>query len=361
MLFRKTTIYACTLLILNAVFVNGCGKTNISEEENHIASDRSEVEEENPVTTDFFAMDTYMTFTAYGAHADEAVKVAKEKIMELDEKLSIGKENREISKFNKNGNAIVSDEVYDLFQRSKALSEDTQGAFQPLMEPVMELWGFPSGNYRVPKEQELKKCLKKMDLEKVACKDEKNEICFEQKGMKVDLGGIAKGYTSDEVMRIFRENGVEHAVISLGGNTQTLGEKQDGSAWRVAVEDPQDTQDYLGIIEVKDKAVVTSGGYERYFEKDGKKYHHIIDPETGYPAENGILSASIISSDGTLADGLSTALFVMGLEKATTYWRAHSEEFDTILETTDGKLYVTEGIAEQFTSEKEVQILKKEE
>lgn len=139
----------------------------------------------------------------------------------------------------------------------------------------------------------------------------KQEVTLNKEGMKIDLGGIAKGYTSSKVMDIFKENGISSAVISLGGNVQTLNGKPDGSDWRVAVENPADTGSYIGVLSIKDKAVITSGGYERYFKQDGKTYHHIIDPANGYPANNGLTSVTIVSDDGTLADGLSTSLFIM--------------------------------------------------
>ena len=138
-------------------------------------------------------------------------------------------------------------------------------------------------------------------------------------------------------------------MVSLGGNVQVLGIKTDGSKWRVAVQNPEDTENYLGVLETQDRAVITSGGYERYFEQDGKTYQHILDPKTGYPADSGLTSVTIVSVDGTLADGLSTSLFVMGKEKAVAYWRAHSEEFDAILVEKDGTVSVTENIADQFT------------
>ena len=116
-------------------------------------------------------------------------------------------------------------------------------------------------------------------------------------------------------MDIFKENGITSGLVNLGGNVQALGTKTDGSNWRVAVQSPDDTEDYLGVLSIRDKAVITSGGYERYFEQDGVTYHHIIDPKTGYPAENGLVSVTIVSSDGTLADGLSTLLFIMGRRK----------------------------------------------
>ena len=160
-------------------------------------------------------------------------------------------------------------------------------------------------------------------------------------------------------MDIFKENGISSAVISLGGNVQTLNGKPDGSDWRVAVENPADTGSYIGVLSIKDKAVITSGGYERYFKQDGKTYHHIIDPATGYPADSGLISVTIVSDDGTLADGLSTSLFIMGEEKAAQFWRKNSDEFETIMETADGKLYVTEGIADSLTTDMDVTVIHK--
>ena len=160
-------------------------------------------------------------------------------------------------------------------------------------------------------------------------------------------------------MDIYREKGVTSGLVNLGGNAQVFGTKPDGSLWRVAVQSPDSEDEYLGVLEAKDKAIITSGGYERYFEKGGVTYHHIIDPATGYPAENGLVSVTIVSTDGTLADGLSTSLFVMGKDKAVDYWKAHSDEFDMILLTDDEKLYVSEGIKDSFTSDREVEIIKK--
>ena len=188
---------------------------------------------------------------------------------------------------------------------------------------------------------------------------ETSTVSFKKDGVQIDLGGIAKGYTSSRIMDIYREKGVTSGLVNLGGNAQVFGTKPDGSLWRVAVQSPDSEDEYLGVLEAKDKAIITSGGYERYFEKDGVTYHHIIDPATGYPAENGLISVTIVSTDGTLADGLSTSLFVMGKDKAVDYWKAHSDEFDMILLTDDEKLYVSEGIKDSFTSDREVEIIKK--
>lgn len=147
-----------------------------------------------------------------------------------------------------------------------------------------------------------------------------------------------------------KEEGVESALIWLGGNISAIGNKPDGNPWKIAVENPLDTNDYVGLLEVSDCSVITSGGYQRYFDQDGKRYHHIIDPATGYPSDSGLLSVTIISENGTKADALSTALFVMGYERAVELWR-QSDDFEVIFVTEDGKVIATEGIADQFTFE----------
>ena len=209
--------------------------------------------------------------------------------------------------------------------------------------------GITDGNYKVPDKETLQKLLPLADSSKIDFNEKDQTVSFEQDGMEIDFGGIAKGYTSGRIMDIFREHGITSGMVSLGGNVQVLGIKTDGSKWRVAVQNPEDTENYLGVLETQDRAVITSGGYERYFEQDGKTYQHILDPKTGYPADSGLTSVTIVSADGTLADGLSTSLFVMGKEKAVAYWRAHSEEFDAILVEKDGTVSVTENIADQFT------------
>ena len=244
-------------------------------------------------------------------------------------------------------------------KRALELNKETDGAFDIAIYPVMEAWGFPTQNFRVPSADELTGLLKHVDAAKILYDKDTREISFEDDQMKIDLGGIAKGYTSSRIMDIFKENGITSGLVNLGGNVQALGTKTDGSNWRVAVQSPDDTEDYLGVLSIRDKAVITSGGYERYFEQDGVTYHHIIDPKTGYPAENGLVSVTIVSSDGTLADGLSTSLFIMGEEKAAEFWKAHSDEFEAILETDDGTIYVTEGLKDSFTTDLNMKVITK--
>ncbi len=299
-------------------------------------------------TKELFAMDTYMTLTAYGDQAEEAVDQAAEEIKRLDSALSTGDEDSQVSKLNVNGGGSLTEDTKYLFEKSMDLYESTDGLFDIAIYPVMEAWGFPTQDYKVPDKTELQNLLALTDASKIRYKEEENSLSFEEEGMKIDFGGIAKGYTSSRIMKIYKDLGVTSGLVNLGGNVQALGTKPDGSKWKVGIQDPEGKEDYLGTLSIKDQAVITSGGYERYFEEDGKTYHHIIDPRTGYPADSGLISVTIVSSDGTLADGLSTSLFIMGKDKAIAYWRDHSQEFDGILETEDGTLYVTEGIKDEF-------------
>ena len=223
----------------------------------------------------------------------------------------------------------------------------------------MQAWGFTDGEYQVPSGEELQQLIALADSSKISFDEENSAVTFGLEGMEIDLGGIAKGYTSSRIMDIYREHGVSSGLVSLGGNVQVMGSRPDGNPWRVAIQNPSGGDDYLGVLEAEDCAVITSGGYERYFEEDGIVYHHIIDPGTGYPADSGLTSVTIVSPDGTLADGLSTSLFIMGREEAERYWQQHSGEFDVILLDRDENLYITEGIADQFTSEREIQVIEK--
>lgn len=373
---------ALLVCLLPAFVIGGCGKTTTDETEN-TTKQESAVEEtaqeeqetgdteteseasgedtdkETEASKDLFAMDTYMTLTAYGEHAQEAVDKAAERVEALDALLSTGNENSEIYQLNQNGEATLSEEGGYLVERALELYKKTEGAFDIAIYPVMQAWGFPTQDYHVPDDDTLKEKLALADASKVNYDKDTRIIFFDQDGMEIDLGGIAKGYTSSQIMQIYQDCGVTSGLVNLGGNVQALGCKTDGSKWRVAIQSPDDTEEYLGILEIEDQAVITSGGYERYFEEDGVTYHHIIDPAIGYPADSGLISVTIVSDDGTLADGLSTSLFIMGEEKAAQFWRENSDEFEAIMETSDGELYVTEGIADSLTTDMDVTVIEK--
>ena len=356
---KLKAVMACVCLSVS-LLLGGCNNIKqdaTTETKNTQTEEKAESNEE--ASKDIFAMDTYMTVTAYGAKAQEAVDEAEAEIQRLDELLSTGNEESEIAQLNQNKSATLSEDAGYLVERALELNKETDGAFDIAIYPVMEAWGFPTQNYQVPTADTLESLLKLADASQIIYDENSRKISFGREGMKIDLGGIAKGYTSSRIMDIYKENNISSGLVNLGGNVQALGTKPDGSKWRVAVQSPDDTEDYLGILSVEDKAVITSGGYERYFEQDGKTYHHIINPKTGYPAENGLTSVTVVSEDGTLADGLSTSLFIMGKEEAIEFWKAHSEEFDIIMLTDEGKLYVTEGIQDDFSTEMEMEIIEK--
>lgn len=361
---KNRKVLLITAILCTALFTGCTSKADSSaakehNTENTESSSQSDDAESQEASTELFAMDTYMSLKAYGENAQEAVDAAADEIKRLDEVLSTGDENSDVGQINANGGGSLTDDTSYLLERSIELYEKTDGLFDIAIYPVMEAWGFTTQNYRVPEDSELKELLKLTDASKIQYDEKNKKVSFNQDGMKIDFGGIAKGYTSARIMDIYKEHGVESGLANLGGNVQVLGTKTDGSKWRVAIQSPSSEEEYLGILTTQDKAVITSGGYERYFEQDGKTYHHIIDPRTGYPAENGLISVSIVSSDGTLADGLSTSLFIMGEEKAEAFWKEHSDEFDMILEAEDGTLSVSEGIADQFESEHKVNVIKK--
>lgn len=371
--FRKKAVAMLLATVFTAGMLSGCGTSGDTEKSKNDSrkaveqttqaeadtNSKAQNEEDKSESRDIFAMDTYMTLTAYGKNAKKALDAAVDEINNIEQLVSTGIDSSEVSQINKNGKGSVSETTGYLIKRSKEIYDSTNGVFDITIYPIMQAWGFPTENYCVPGKKELKKLRGLMGADHVLYDEKKQEVTLNKEGMKIDLGGIAKGYTSSKVMDIFKENGISSAVISLGGNVQTLNGKPDGSDWRVAVENPADTGSYIGVLSIKDKAVITSGGYERYFKQDGKTYHHIIDPATGYPANNGLTSVTIVSDDGTLADGLSTSLFIMGPEKAQKYWKEHSDEFDTILVKDDGSILVSEGIADYFTSESDFTIIKK--
>ncbi len=311
--------------------------------------------EPKKASEDIFAMDTYMTVSAIGENAQEAVDASLEEIRRLDMLWSVGEKDSEVSRLNRHESVELSEDTGRLLERALEIGADTGGAFDITIYPLMQEWGFTTGEYQVPSSERLEELLKYVDAG--ALKYDAGQVFQLPEKVQIDLGGIAKGYTSDRIMEIFKEYEIDGGLVSLGGNVEAYRTKEDGSSWRVAIRNPDagvpalSKVDYIGIVEAKDLAVITSGGYERYFEEDGVIYHHILDPEDGMPADSGLISVSVVSADGCLADGLSTALFVMGKEKALAFWEEHRDVFDTILVESDGSVTVTAGLEETFSSD----------
>ena len=332
-MWRKRSKYFVRLISLLLVLpLSGCGTEGKAEEEH---------------TVGVFAMGTYMTLTAYGESAEAALTISEDRIKELEALWSTTDENSDIYKVNQSGGARteVSEETAEILQFAIDMAEQTGGFLDPTISPVVTAWGFISGEYYIPTENELTDLLRNVDYEKVLL--EGNFVTLPN-GMQLDLGAVGKGYTGDIVAELLKEQGITSALLDIGGNVQMVGRKPDGSRWRLGIQNPFG-EGSLGILESEDGAVVTSGNYERYFiGEDGKQYGHIIDPSTGYPAESGLASVSIIAKEGKLCDSLSTAIYVMGLDEATEYWKENGG-FEMLLVTDENEIYLTEGIKDDFT------------
>ncbi len=265
-----------------------------------------------PQMESYFAMDTIMQATIYGKADVEEI------IMEYDDIFSPTKQTSTLSKYNR-GEWVHNKIFDDVLFRAGQLAEKTDYAFSPNLGNVIDLWN----REVLPSEAEIKEAM--------------------SSPKKINLSAIAKGALSDAILKELCDKGVKRAILSLGGNIIAHGTRSDGSDWIVGVRDPDGSEnEYIATIGVKDKFVVSSGDYERYFEENGVRYHHILDPKTGMPAKSDLRSVTIVSNDGALADAYSTALFVMGSEKALEFWRKEGD-FEAIL-VLDDKIIITDGI-----------------
>lgn len=337
-----------TALLLAALAVcglTGCGGTR----------DPDEAQESIQV----IAMDTAMVLTAYGKESTRAVYDAEEEVRRLDALLSRTSGSSEVSMLNGAGGEMVpvGAEICTLIQTAGDFTEATGGAFDITIAPVVSAWGFTTDSYQVPDREALQTLLESVGMEHVHLSGGSARL---DPGTMIDLGGIAKGYTADRVAEIFQEHAVPRGKVELGGNILVIGDKPDGTAWRVGVQDPKHPDKADGLVcvlNLTDAFAVTSGSYQRYFEQDGKRYHHIIDPATGCPADSGLTSVTVVADsargNGTMCDALSTALFVMGEDKALDFWRSGVYDFQLVLVTEDGRVVVTEGLKDGFVEMEE--------
>ena len=310
-----------------------------------------------------FAMDTYLSLTAYGENAEAALEQAQARIRELECLWSVTEEHSEIYAANHSGGnpVAVSGDTADLVRYALDMAERTEGALEPTLYPVLTAWGFTTDSFQIPEQEELDRLLEKVDYTRVSLQDTALTV---PDGMRLDLGAVGKGYAADETAAVLRENGVHSALLDFGGNILTIGSKPDGSSWRVGVRD-LDSEGNLGVLELAGQGVSVSGGYEKYFVgEDGERYWHILDPATGAPARSGLVQTAVVSGESKRCDALSTALFVMGLDDAVQYWREH-RDFEMILLAEDRTIYMTEGLSDAFSlgtgqEGREVQVIRYE-
>lgn len=323
--FRQMVGLLCLGCFL--VAVTGCGNT-----------------EKEPLKTEreIFAMDTFMKLTFYGDKGAGAMDQAVREIHRLETLFSVTKKDSDIARINAaSGTAVeVQPETYELLGACKTFGDETEGLLDVSIYPVVKLWGFTTEQYRVPSTSECQSELKKVDYKKIELLP-KHRIRI-RKDMAIDLGAVAKGYVSQHIMTLCKEQGVSSAIVSLGGNVQAMGKKPDGTSYVVGITDPADGTGIFGTVQVQDKAVITSGIYQRNFEHNGTLYHHIMDKRTGMPAENELASVTVIASQGDRADALATALYIMGEEKAKDYQEKHPE-MQLILIRKDGTYWQSPG------------------
>ena len=296
-----------------------------------------------PVQGTFFAMDTMMDFTIYGESG--LIDQSESLIASLESLVSVTDTGSELYAINQTGSGTLTGKASSLMEQALEICRRTGGALDLSIYPIVRAWGFTTGSYQVPDEAEIQALLPLVDYRKIQYDAATGTVTLPE-GMEIDLGSVAKGYAGQLVAQMLREHGVQSALLNLGGNVQTVGAKPDGSPWQIGIKDPQG-EDAMMVLSVEDQAVVTSGGYERYFEQDGQTYWHIMDPSTGHPADSGLISVTIVGDEGVVCDGLSTALFVMGLEKAADLW-AQSGDFEAVFVTASGEVYITEGLRDCF-------------
>lgn len=281
-----------------------------------------------PYSDSEFMMDTQCVITVYKKSDLEKLDAVFEALRDFEKKTDRYEEGSEVSLINRYAGISpvrVSEDVFSLIAKAKEMCSFTCGAFNPLLGRISDMWNFNSSDHHIPSSAELA-CivLAASDISSLVLDEEKLTVYLASDSLSLDLGGIAKGYASTLAASMLENMGIERAIINLGGNVYAVGSRSPSEGWRIGLQDPQGGGgSYFTVVNACDEAVVTSGAYQRYFISDGVAYHHILDPSTGYPADSDLESVSVISSDGTLADALSTALFVMGSVKAESFCSLH--------------------------------------
>ncbi|MGM0548459.1 MAG: FAD:protein FMN transferase [Bacillota bacterium] len=327
---KKKKILLFSILIMMILFLTAC-------------NNQSELKK---VEDNAFLMDTLVKVRAHGNGAEKAVKESIDQIEAIENLMSKTVTKSDVYKLNHNPKKeiIIAPETMVVLKKAKKYANLTAGDFDPTLGALVNLWGIGTKNPTVPQPSAIEKALKNTGYQYLELNEESAKLT--QAKVKIDLGGIVKGYAADSVLKIMKKNEVKHAFVNLGGNVLVIGDKVDGSAWKIGIQDPRKGRgSVMAIVAAKDMTIVTSGNYERYFEENGKLYHHIIDPKTGYPAQNNLLSVSIISSSSFDADALSTSIYVMGLKKGMKFIET-IDEVEAMFITKELDVYLSSGLKE---------------
>lgn len=313
---RSVASPICVLLLTAALLLGGCRLAKMPEGQSE-STDTIKLPQD-PISKNAFLLDTFVVITIYDSQDESLLEESLTLCKRYEEQLSRTIQTSEIAKINTRSagteRMAVSASTAELIRKGLEYSRISGGAFDITIEPVSSMWDFTSGQTELPDPALLSEAVEKVGYEKISVEGE--EVCFTSSDTRIELGAIAKGYIADKIKDYLLEKGVKSALINLGGNVLCIGEKPDGLPFKVGLQKPfKDRNETIAVLNIQDRSVVTSGVYERCFEKDGVNYHHILDPKSGYPYDNGLLSVTIVSPYSVDGDGLSTACFSLGLEE----------------------------------------------
>lgn len=331
----KNHLKSSLLLIFCIFLIAGCSKKTPNE----------------PISKSELLMGTVVTVTIYDSSDESILDKVFLKVKELESNLSVNENGTIVDKINENAGISpvkVDEETFAVIEKGLEYSNISNGLFDITIGPLVKLWSIGLPEAKLPSESEISSVLPLINRNKLILDKENLTVFLEDKNMQIDLGGIAKGFTADVISELLSENNVNSAIIDLGGNIFAKGLKVDGSKWKIGIQNPtSDRGATVGTVYIENQSVVTSGTYERYLEEDGIKYHHILNPSTGYPYENNIAGITIISDHSVDGDGLSTSVFAMGIEDGLKFVNNY-EGVDAIFVTNDNKLYLSDGIKDTF-------------
>lgn len=303
------------------------------------------------------SMGTVMSHNAFGIYAEDCLDAVCREVARLESILSRYIPESDVSRINQNagGNFVeVNPETFNILARSLELSAICDGNFDITIAPLVNLWNIGKNTFTQPSINEIKQVLELVNYRDLILDASSKKVGLSRPRQAIDLGGIGKGYTGDCILEIFRDFGVTSAYSNLGGNVVTLGAKPDGTPWNIGIQHPRLVDSLIGSLAVIDRSIVTSGSYQRFSNDSlGNQFHHIIDPATGYPVESGLVSVTIVSDNSMTADVLSTALFVMGINRGMELLMSFPKT-EAILMDSEEKVFVSKGLKGLFQSNKNI-------
>ncbi|MHB8170645.1 MAG: FAD:protein FMN transferase [Thermincolia bacterium] len=290
-------------------------------------------------------MDTLMEITAYGENGSPAVEMAFDEIHRINGLLSRYDSNSEVTKINRFAGikaVAVSPETFFVINKAVYYANLSEGAFDPTVGPLVDLWAIGTPQARIPPPEEINHVLKLVDFRQIILNEKTATIFLPKAGMELDLGAVAKGYAVGRAVDVLRQNGIATAKIDAGGDIMVMGTKPGGQPWRLGIKHPRGKEKLLATLTAVNENLVTSGDYQRFFMDQGRRYHHIFDPRTGYPVRD-LISATIVTGDPLLGDILSTAVFVLGPQKGLAL-TGEIKGTGVIMVTPEGKVLLSPGL-----------------